>query len=221
MSWTIEAICTGTARPFNGAETSAIGKHPRDGVVQILEDGFAPDEQADRRVHGGPEKAVHLYPLDHHKFWREFLDSRPGNASLLDQPGAFGSNLAVRGIDESQVHIGDRFRLGSALIEINQPRQPCWKVDHRFGAKGMTAAIVTTGRSGWYFRVLEIGEVQAGDAFERVEDGHKDWSVARVFECLIAGKATPEELTILAQLDRLNPGLRDRAKAKLGKSNRG
>ncbi len=215
MKHEIKAICTGTARPFNGTEASAIAKRPREGLVQLLEDGFAPDEQADRRVHGGPEKAVHLYPLDHHDFWREFLDGKAGNAALLDQPGAFGSNLAVSELSETEVHIGDRFRLGSAVIEIKQPRQPCWKVDHRFEAKGMTAAIVKTGRSGWYFRVLEIGEVQAGDALERIETGHTDWSVARVFACLIAGKATQEELTQLAVLDRLAPTLQERAKAKL------
>ena len=158
---------------------------------------------------------MHLYPLDHHDFWREFLDGKAGNAALLDQPGAFGSNLAVSELSETEVHIGDRFRLGSAVIEIRQPRQPCWKVDHRFEAKGMTAAIVKTGRSGWYFRVLEIGEVQAGDALERIETGHTDWSVARVFACLIAGKATQEELTQLAVLDRLAPTLQERAKAKL------
>ena len=97
MTHTIAAICTGTARPFNGAELSAFIKRPRDGVVQILEDGFAPDEQADRRVHGGPEKAVHLYPLDHHAIWRAELEDANARA-LLDEPGAFGTNLSVAGI---------------------------------------------------------------------------------------------------------------------------
>ncbi|MEL7197419.1 MAG: MOSC domain-containing protein [Pseudomonadota bacterium] len=210
----IEAICTGTARPFNGAELSAFVKRPREGILQILEDGFAPDEQADRRVHGGPEKAVHLYPLDHHAFWVEWLEDNAAIA-LLDEPGAFGSNLAVSGISESDVYIGDRFRLGTALLEINQPRQPCWKVDHRFGVKGMAATIVKTGRSGWYFRVLEIGECQAGDALERVETGDPNWSVARVFEALIAGKGSRDEFEELANLTHLAPTMRDKARSKL------
>ncbi len=215
MKRIVTAICTGTARPFNGAETSAIVKRPREGVVQILEDGFAPDEQADRRVHGGPEKAVHLYPLDHHDFWRgELSDSAA--LSLLDEPGAFGSNLAVSDLSEEDVHIGDRFRLGTALLEINQPRQPCWKVDHRFGVKGMTARIVKTGRSGWYFRVLETGDCAAGDMLERVEIGHPEWTVARAFAALIAGKASREDLLELAELDRLNAGMRERAAKKAG-----
>ncbi|MEM7666649.1 MAG: MOSC domain-containing protein [Pseudomonadota bacterium] len=214
MKRTIEAICTGTARPFNGAETSAIAKRPREGPVQILKEGFAPDEQADRRVHGGPEKAVHLYPIDHHAFWRDELCDAAALA-VLDEPGAFGSNLAVSDLTEDQVFIGDRFRLGTALIEVNQPRQPCWKVDHRFGVKGMTATIVKTGRCGWYFRVLEIGEAQAGDSLERVEIGHKDWNVERTFAALIAGKASHEHYAALAQLDRLAPDMRSRATKKM------
>ncbi len=210
----IETICTGTARPFNGAETSAIVKRPREGVVQVLEEGFAPDEQADRRVHGGPEKAVHLYPLDHHEWWRGRLEDKAALA-LLDQPGAFGSNLAVRDIDENDVFIGDRFRLGTALIEVNQPRQPCWKVDHRFGVKGMTAAIVQTGRCVWYFRVVETGEVKAGDMLERIERGDERWSVARTFTALIQGKASRDELEQLRSLPRLSPQIRAKAIKRL------
>jgi MOSC domain-containing protein YiiM len=212
MIRTVEAVCSGTARPFNGAELSAIMKRPRDGAVQVLTDGLAPDEQADRRVHGGPEMALHLYPLDHHAFWREQLGDHP----LLAEPGAFGSNLAVSGLTEEMVHIGDRFRLGSALIEVSQPRQPCWKIEHRFGAKGMVASIIQTGRCGWYFRVLEMGEVAAGDSLERVALGATEWSVARVFTALVAGKATRDELAELAQLAPLSPKLRDKAAAKRG-----
>ena len=210
--WTIEAVCTGTARPFNGAELSAIAKRPREGAVQVLSEGLAPDEQADRRVHGGPEMALHLYPLDHHAWWRERIGDHPA----LDEPGGFGSNLAVTGLTEDMVHIGDRFRLGTALIEVSQPRQPCWKVEHRFGHKGMVAAIVQSGRSGWYFRVLEAGEVAAGDVLERVAIGAPDWSVARVFAAMMTGKATKAEYADIATLTALNPAWREKAKQKQG-----
>ena len=210
--WTIAAVCTGTARPFNGAETSAIAKRPREGAVQVLSEGLSPDEQADRRVHGGPEMALHLYPQGHHDWWRGQI----GESPLLDEPGGFGSNLAVTGLTEEMVHIGDRFRLGSALIEVSQPRQPCWKIEHRFGHKGMVASIIKTGRCGWYFRVIETGEVTAGDALERIAIGAEDWSVARVFKALVAGKATPAELAELAVLAQLSPKLRERAAAKHG-----
>jgi MOSC domain-containing protein YiiM len=216
MKHVIEAVCTGTARPFNGAELSAIAKRPRDGAVQVLEEGLAPDEQADRRVHGGPEMALHLYPQDHHAWWRGLIGDHPA----LDEPGGFGSNLAVTGLTEDMVHIGDRFRLGpkatGALIEVSQPRQPCWKIEHRFGHKGMVAAIIQTGRCGWYFRVLETGEVAAGDPLERIALGAADWSVARVFSALVAGKASADELDQLAHLAPLTPRLRERAAAKRG-----
>lgn len=216
MKLIVTAVCTGTARPFNGAETSAIAKRPREGAVQVLEEGLAPDEQADRSVHGGPEMALHLYPLDHHAWWREQI----GDHAALDEPGGFGSNLAVSGLTEDDVHIGDRFRLDpkatGALIEVSQPRQPCWKIEHRFGHKGMVAAIVKTGRCGWYFRVLETGEVAAGDTLERVAIGAADWSVSRVFRALVAGKARPEELAELAALEPLTPRLRAKAAARRG-----
>ncbi|MDP5103640.1 MAG: MOSC domain-containing protein [Erythrobacter sp.] len=214
--WHVEAVCTGTARPFNGAELSAITKRPRDGTVQVLPEGLAPDEQADRRVHGGPEMALHLYPLDHHDYWRGVI----GDSPLLTEPGAFGSNLAVRGLTEEMVHIGDRFRLGGkttgALIEISQPRQPCWKIEHRFCAKGMVASIIRTGSCGWYFRVIETGEVAAGDRLERVAIGAADWTVARAFRALVAGTATQADYAELAILPALSPKLREKAAQKLG-----
>lgn len=210
----VEAVCTGTARPFNGAELSAITKRPREGAVQVLAEGLAPDEQADRRVHGGPEMALHLYPLDHHAFWADTL----GGHELLSEPGCFGSNLAVRGLTEEMVHIGDRFRLGpkttGALIEVSQPRQPCWKIEHRFERKGMVAGIIASGRCGWYFRVIESGEVAAGDSLERVAVGASDWSVARVFRAVIAGKGTQAEYAELAKLAPLSPKLREKAAQK-------
>jgi MOSC domain-containing protein YiiM len=208
----IEAVCTGTARPFHGAELSAFAKRPREGPVQIHAEGLAPDEQADRTVHGGPEQALHLYPLDHHAFWRGEIGDHPA----LDEPGGFGSNLAVTGLTEDMVHIGDRFACGTALIEVSRPRAPCWKIEHRFGHKGMVAAIIRSGRCGWYFRVIETGEVAAGDSLERVAIGAAEWSVARVFRALTAGKATQDELAQLAELSALSPYLRAKAAAKRG-----
>ena len=212
MKHIVQAVCTGTARPFNGAELSAITKRPREGAVQVLAEGLAPDEQADRSVHGGPEMALHLYPLDHHAWWRGEIGDHPA----LDEPGGFGSNLAVAGLTEDMVHIGDRFRLGTAVIEISQPRQPCWKIEHRFDRKGMVARIVETRRCGWYFRVIETGEVAAGDSLERIATGATDWSVARAFAALVAGKATRAELAELAELPTLAPKMRAKATARLG-----
>lgn len=210
MTWRLDAICTGTPVPFNGAEKSAFAKHPVEGPRRITIEGIEGDEQADRKHHGGPQMAVHLYPLDHHDFWRGALMDH----ELLGLPGAFGSNLAVREIDETQVCIGDRFRLGSALLEVSQARQPCWKIEHRFQRKGMVATVIETGRSGWYFRVLEEGSAQAGDTIERVEIGHEGWTVARVFNTIFSRDSAAVDLAAVAELDRLSPDHRARAQKR-------
>ncbi len=212
-SWNVTHICTGKAVPFRGDEKSAFAKSPVDGPVAITTLGIEGDEQADRKVHGGPHMAVHLYPRDHHVFWREEI----GDHGLLGQPGAFGSNLSVAGLTEEQVCIGDRFRLGSALLEISQPRQPCWKIEHRFGLKGMVATILKTGRCGWYLRIIEEGTAQTGDTLEKVGSGVGDWTVARVFTLLWGDPkaASRTELQALAELETLTPRLREKAAARL------
>src|SRR5690606_16811769 len=90
---------------------------------------------------------------------------------------------------EDSVFLGDRFRLGTALVEVSQARQPCWKLDHRFQTKGVMVRVVTTRRSGWYYRVLEPGQVQAGDALTLVERPYPEWPLSSLFALLIGGEA--------------------------------
>ena len=214
-SYTIDAMLVGEARPFRGDEKSAIVKRPVNNPVAIGALGLAGDEQADRVNHGGPEMAVHVYPQDHHAFWRQELGDHP----LLGEPGAFGSNLAVSGLLETDLNIGDRYRLGTALLEVSQPRKPCWKIEHRFGHKGMVATILRTGRSGWYFRVIEEGVAQAGDELSLLQRGSKDWTVAKVFAQLwgVGEKADgndPAAMAALAGLSTLSHELRVAADRK-------
>ena len=212
MSFTIDEVLTGKARAFRGREASAIAKEPVDGPRHVGFLGIAGDEQADLTVHGGPDKAIHHYPRDHYPFW---LD-RIGEHHLLSSPGAFGENISTEGLIESATCIGDRFRLGSALVEVSQGRQPCWKLGHRFGIAAITATVVATGRSGWYFRVIEEGSVTAGDRLDLIDRPRPDWSVERVFRLLIggAGKRDPLALRELAQMEALAATWRARA-AKL------
>jgi MOSC domain-containing protein YiiM len=179
----ILGLYTGKSVPFRGAEPSAIAKRPVADRRRIGPLGIEGDEQADPSVHGGPDKAIHHYPYDHYPAWRAEIGSHP----LLDAPGGFGENIATSGLTEAQVCLGDRFRLGSALVEIAQGRQPCWKIGHHFGRAALTARVVETGRCGWYYRVIEAGEVGAGDGFELVERGLPQWSVSRMFALLVAG----------------------------------
>ncbi|WP_137871390.1 MOSC domain-containing protein [Sphingopyxis sp. 2PD] len=197
MKTEILAVLTGKAIPFRGDEPSAIAKLPVADAVAVGPLGLAGDEQADRSVHGGIDKAIHHYPADHYDWWRGHL----GDAPLLDAPGAFGENISTTGLDENSVFLGDRFRLGSALVEVTQARQPCWKLDHRFGAKGVMAAVVQTRRSGWYYRVLEPGMVRAGDDLELVERSWPDWPLASLFGLLIGGEAKDRPADLRALRD--------------------
>ena len=211
METEILAVLTGKARPFRGDEPSAIAKLPVAGAVAVGAMGLADDEQADRTVHGGVDKAIHHYPTDHYDWWRAEL----GDAPLLGAPGAFGENISTLGLDEQSVCLGDRFRLGTALIEVSQARQPCWKLDHRFGVKGVMAKVVASRRTGWYYRVLEPGTVQAGDHLILEDRPFADWPLASLFALLVGGEAK----TRLADLSALGhvPALAETWKVRRAK----
>jgi MOSC domain-containing protein YiiM len=198
MHTEILAVLLGQVRPFRGDdEPSAIGKLPVTDMVAVGALGLAGDEQADRTVHGGIDKAVHHYPADHYDWWRGHL----GDTPLLGAPGAFGENISATGLDESNVCLGDRFRLGTALVEVSQARQPCWKLDHRFGTKGVMATVVKTRRTGWYYRVLEPGQVRAGDMLDLVERRYPEWPLASLFGLLIGGEAKDRPADLRALRD--------------------
>ncbi|WP_137753847.1 MOSC domain-containing protein [Sphingopyxis sp. L1A2A] len=198
MQTEILAVLLGQVRPFRGDdEPSAIGKLPVADVVAVGALGLAGDEQADRTVHGGIDKAIHHYPADHYAWWRGHL----GDAPLLGAPGAFGENISTIGLDETNVCLGDRFRLGTALVEVSQARQPCWKLDHRFQAKGVMATVVKTRRTGWYYRVLEPGQVGAGDTLDLIDRPWPDWPLASLFGLLIGGEAKDRPADLRALRD--------------------
>jgi MOSC domain-containing protein YiiM len=149
--------------PWRGrAISTAIVKTPVDGPRRLTRDGFEGDEQADLTVHGGPDKAACAYASEHIPAWQERLGTEL-------PPGAFGENLTLRGILEPEVHIGDVFGLGTARGQVSQPRGPCFKLAARWGEKALPAEMARAGVSGWYFRVLEEGEVQAGDGLDLVD----------------------------------------------------
>ena len=203
------ALLAGQARMFARGEASAIAKAPVAGPVKIGFLGLEGDEQADRRVHGGPDKALHHYPHDHYARWREGRDGEP----LLAAPGAFGENVATLGLTEEKVCIGDRFRLGSALLEISQGRQPCWKQGERLHWAALPALMVKERRSGWYYRVIEEGVAAPGDSLALLDRPLPAWTVRRVFGLLVAGehRKDPAALPELAAMPMLFAGWRARA----------
>ena len=190
-----------------------------DRPVMLRKLGFDGDQVADTSVHGGVDKAVHFYPAEHYPKWTAFfatagLDSHP----LLEWAGAFGENISASGLTEDKVKIGDRFRVGSALVEVAQGRQPCWKLDHHFGVHGLTGAVIQSGRCGLYFRVIEEGKVAPMDTIEQIHSADHEWTVQRTFKLLIGGGHKAEgakaELAALAALETLAETWRSRA-AKL------
>ncbi len=207
----IDIVMSGRAEPFGPkGEPSAFIKRPVTGSTRLDHLGLEGDEQADRRYHGGVDKAVLHYCHDHYALWRR---EQPHLRMHLSSPGAFGENLSSRGLNETNVCIGDRFLLGSAIVEVSQGRQPCWKLGHRFGDPGMVRQVVETGRCGWYYRVVSPGAVAAGDCITLVDRPNPDWSVADVFRLLIAGHRDRERIAALRTLPELSANWRARAAA--------
>jgi MOSC domain-containing protein YiiM len=158
----------------DGTVLTSIFKSPVAGRVAVRRHNIDGDRQSDLKVHGGPYKAVYCYPVEHYGYWKEQLPD-------MDLPyGVFGENLTTEGITEDAVSIGDRFRVGSALLQVTQPRMPCFKLGIRFGLATMVKRFWQSGRSGIYFSVLEEGDAAAGDAIERTAPGPVEITVADV-----------------------------------------
>ncbi|RJT25508.1 MOSC domain-containing protein [Chakrabartia godavariana] len=212
MGVSVRALLSGRVRPLSRGENSAISKAPHSGRVRITRLGIVGDAQADTVHHGGPDKALHHYPFDHYARWRQ----ESGHVDL-NAVGTFGENISTLGLAEDDVCIGDRFRFGSVLVEVSQARKPCWKQGDRLDWTALPKLMVTEGRSGWYYRVIEEGEAEAGDTLTLVERPLPDWSVRRVFDLIVAGKPRGDKAAFraLADMDVLFDGWRKIAAERL------
>lgn len=192
-------------------QPSAIGKHAVSDLRKVTVFGLEGDAQADLKHHGGPDKALHHYPLEHYALWRIDL---PGQADLL-VPGGFGENLSAQFLTEDNVCLGDIFTLGSAVVQVSQGRKPCWKLNARFGVEDMARRVQDTGRTGWYYRVLEEGDVAAGEPLTLVERPCPDWPLSRLWRVLNLSPVDREALAAVAALEVLAPGWRETARKRL------
>lgn len=158
--------------------TTGIFKSPVNGSITLRRHNLDGDKQADLSVHGGPTKAVYIYPLQHYAYWREEL-------APMDLPyGSFGENFTVDGVDEESICIGDEFRVGTAQVYVTEPRLPCFKLGIRFGREDMVKRFLKSQRSGFYFGIIEEGQVRAGDTLEpltRHTDGLRVADVIRLY----------------------------------------
>lgn len=198
---TLRAVLTGRVRPYTRpGSLSAIDKRPQHGPVAVNLLGLEGDEQADTRVHGGPDKAVHCYAWSHYDGWRGELASDKAR-QLLETPGAFGENLSLEtGLDERHVCIADQWAVGSALFEVSQGRQPCWKLNDRFDTPGMARQVQQSGRAGWYLRVLQAGHVAAGDVIRLTARPHGDWPLSRLLQLIADRNCDPQIMASVVAL---------------------
>jgi MOSC domain-containing protein YiiM len=155
------------------------------GPVSVTSLGLRGDEQADLSVHGGHDKAVYGYSSSHYLAWRQ---EYPQHSELL-VPGGLGENLAIEGMTEADLYVGDIHSIGTTRLQVCQPRQPCFKFALRFNDKELPKAMIRNGRSGWYYRVLTQGVISRGDAIVLVERPNPDFPFARLVEFTVPGKA--------------------------------
>lgn len=177
--------------------TTGFYKQPTAAAVMIGPLGIVGDTVADTVNHGGIDKAVLCYSQASYQLWnREYPDLGMGG-------GDFGENLTLDGASESTVCIGDRYAIGDVIVEVSQPRQPCWKISRRWGIKTLTKEVAKTGRTGWYIRVISGGEIRAGDTMELVGRPHPSWTVQLANDILFGRETDAGLISALIDLPEL------------------
>ena len=182
--------------------STGIFKEPVAGTVTVRRDSLDGDRQADLTVHGGPNKAVYGYASEHYPYWRKQYPQ-------MELPwGVFGENLTTEGVSEDSLHIGDSVRVGSAMLKVVQPRQPCYKLQIRFGRDDIIQRFLVSGRSGFYFSIVEEGEVGAGSAIEVVSRDENQVTISDINRLYLGVESDPAVLRRALGVAALPEGLR-------------
>ena len=186
---------------FEGQKVrTGIFKEPVEGRVMLRTLNLDGDKQADLTVHGGPDKALYAYPIEHYEYWRRML------TNIEMSNGMFGENLTVDGLKESEVSIGDVFQIGSSKVIATQPRMPCYKLGVKFGRMDILKMFLASGRSGIYFKVLEEGEVGAGDTIEQIRKDPNGITISDVVRLYASDK---EDIKMMRAQSKLSPYPKD------------
>lgn len=193
--------------------STSIFKEPIADRVMLRTLNLDGDRQADLSVHGGPDKAVYVYPSEHYLFWKHELPE-------MELPwGMFGENLTTTGLFETETHIGDRFRVGSAEVKVTQPRMPCYKLAIRFERNDIIKRFLVSERTGFYLSVLKEGEVGAGDEFELLERNTADVRVVDVIRLYSSDKRDLDLLRRAIASESLPNSWREHFRERLRKLN--
>jgi MOSC domain-containing protein YiiM len=195
---------------WNGHEVrTSIWKSPVGHRVRVVGDNLEGDEQSDLTVHGGPNKAVYAYPHEHYAFWQRELP-------LMELGmGGFGENLTTEGLLEHDARIGDVFRIGTAELEVKQPRLPCYKLGIRFDRGDMVKRFMQAGRSGIYFSVVREGELGEGDRIERIRRADHDVTIADLASLFAHNRGNLELFRRASRVAALTPYWREEIDRRL------
>ena len=191
---------------------TGIFKEPILGPVQLRTLNLDGDRQADLTVHGGPDKAVYGYPSEHYPYWRTEL---PG----MDLPWAmFGENFTTEGLAEDDLHIGDRFQIGSSIVMVRQPRIPCYKLAAKFQRDDIQERFLLSGRSGFYFSVEKEGSVADGDTFELLKRDQDTITISEMNRLFVRDKYNQDLLHKAVQTAALPESWREYLAERLDRS---
>lgn len=210
----MEVISTNIASPryleWKGKiQRTGIFKEPTQQPIFLGKENVVDDEISNRKVHGGIYKACYLFSADHYAYWKKQYPNLSWNYGML------GENLTVKGLDETQLFVGDIYKIGGALVQITQPREPCATFGAKIGDQGILKKFIRHGRPGTYTRVLEEGEVTVGDKIELVERQDKSITSAQFFELIFAKNKNQEHLKLIIANTALPERKRDKLKAFL------
>jgi MOSC domain-containing protein YiiM len=207
----MQIISTNIAQPttftWKGKDVkTGIYKKPTDVPIYLGKEDVRGDEVSDRKVHGGEFKACYLFSADQYPYWRELYPNLEWTYGML------GENLTVKGLDEKELYIGAIYKLGKALVQITQPREPCFKFAHKFGTETVLQQFITNGYPGTYVRILEEGEVKTGDTFQLIENTKNSISIFHLFQLLYAEVKNKDHIQAILTNDALPKNLKKRLK---------
>lgn len=176
---------------------SGFFKTPVEGPIEVTPTGLVGDGQADLKNHGGPDKALLCYNAGHFPFWKAEL-SRDDVAG-----GMFGENLTIDSLTEEDVCIGDTYAIGDVVVQVSQPRQPCWKLKRRWNEPKISKLVIKHSYCGWYLRVLTPGVIEAGQNYAPIERTNPEWTIRRASEAIYRKDPVEADLRELASLPEL------------------
>lgn len=198
----MKIIATNIAKPttivWNGkTQTTGIYKYPTKEGIYLEKEDVKGDEVSDRKHHGGIFKACYIFSEDHYAYWQNLYPNLDFNY------GIFGENLTVKGLDETKISVGDIYKIGTALVQVTQPREPCFKLGIRFGTQAILKQFIKHARPGTYVRVLEEGLIKPGDKMILVQAATNSLTTTQLFSLLFAKQKDQSQLALIVNNDAI------------------